>query len=46
METGELALEAPNDTVGVLDDRGQHELDDRGRGAFLESFELSLDGTG
>ena len=46
VEPGELALESPADAVRVLDERGQHELDDRGRGAFGQSFELSLDGAG
>jgi hypothetical protein len=46
VEPGELALETPADTMRVLDERGQHELHDRSRGALGQSFELSLNGTG
>jgi hypothetical protein len=35
-------LEAPADAVGILRESTQHELDDRRRGAFGESPELTL----
>jgi hypothetical protein len=42
VEPGEFALQTPADAVGVVDEGAEHELDDRGCGAFCESPEVSL----
>ena len=46
VEPSEFALQPSSDAVGVLDERRQHELDDRSGGAFGQSAQLSLSGSG
>lgn len=41
-ESGEFALEFVAETVWIVDERAEHELDDRRGGAFGESIELSF----
>ena len=40
VEPSQLTLESTTDSVQVLDEGGEHELDDRGRGALGEALQL------
>ena len=42
VQTGEFTLESAADTMGIVDERCQHELDDRRSGTIGQPCELSL----
>lgn len=42
VQPGEFALQPPAGSIRVVDQRGQHEFDDRGCRALGEPFELTL----
>lgn len=46
VEPGEFALQTSADAVGIVNERAQHEFNDRGCGALGESFQLALCRTG
>ena len=46
VESGEFWLQPFSDTMGVVTERREHELDDRGGSAPWESAQLSLGRTG
>jgi hypothetical protein len=45
-QTLQLTLERPTDPMGVIEERPEHELDDRGRGALWEASGLAVSWTG